>query len=122
LVRSWSGRVWLTPPYGPETTLWLAKLAKHGDGIAIVFARTETRFFFRWVWPHATALLFLRGRLHFHRGDGKRAAANSGGPSVLIAYGDANAVALRVCGLEGAWVDVSGVRLTERADLLFAAG
>lgn len=46
----WSGRVWLNPPYGGETQKWLAKLAAHGNGIAFIFARTETRMFFDSVW------------------------------------------------------------------------
>ena len=65
---------------------WLAKLAVHGSGIAITFARTETKGFQREVWGKASALLFLYGRPHFYR-DGKRAKGNSGGPVVLIGYG-----------------------------------
>lgn len=34
-------------------------------------------------------------------GDGARAKANAGAPSVLVAYGDGNAEALRVCGIRG---------------------
>lgn len=104
----WSGRVWLNPPYGPELGRWLGRLAQHGNGMAIAFARTETRAFFEHVWPRATALLFIRGRLHFHYPDGTRAAANAGGPSVLIAYGSDNAVALARSGIEGAYVPVDG--------------
>jgi hypothetical protein len=94
LAKPWNGRVWLNPPYGQETGKWLARLADHGNGIALVFARTETRMFFEHVWPKADAVLFIDGRLHFHHADGTRAAANSGGPSVLIAYGLANVIAL----------------------------
>lgn len=100
----WSGRVWLNPPYGPVAGQWLRRLAEHGNGIALVFARTETAMFHDWVWPFADALLFLRGRLNFHYPSGERASKNSGGPSVLIAYGDANAEALRNCGIAGALV------------------
>ena len=87
LAQEWAGYTWVNPPYGKEAAAWLEKLAAHGDGIALVFARTETRMFFDHVWPHADALLFIEGRLHFHRPDGTRAKANSGAPSVLIAYG-----------------------------------
>ena len=85
----WHGLVWLNPPYGREAGAWLNRLALHGAGIALVFARTETRSFFDNVWPHAQGLLFLRGRLTFHRPDGSASPKgyNSGGPSVLIAYG-----------------------------------
>lgn len=43
--------------------------------------------FFNYVWEVADAILFIQGRLHFHTPDGKRGKTNSGGPSVLIAYG-----------------------------------
>jgi hypothetical protein len=43
------------------------------------------------VWSKADGLLFLHGRLHFHYPDGTRAAANSGAPSVLVAYGQRDA-------------------------------
>jgi len=43
--------------------------------------------FFKHVWNEATSVLFLKGRLHFHHITGMRATANSGAPSVLVAYG-----------------------------------
>jgi len=107
LSREWAGRVWLNPPYGRETGKWLAKLADHGDGIALIFARTETEMFFSEVWEKADALLFLRGRLHFHHVDGTRARANCGAPSVLIAYGRYNVDALRSSGIQGRLVELT---------------
>jgi len=95
LIKPWFGRVWLNPPYGREAGLWLKRLASHGNGIALIFARTETDMFFREVWKKADALLFLRGRLHFHHVDGTRATANAGAPSVLIAYGQINVESLK---------------------------
>lgn len=102
LAATWSGRVWLNPPYGPQTGEWLARLQKHGNGIALIFARTETSFFRRYAWT-ATALLFLSGRLFFHHGNGGRAKHNAGGPSVLVAYGDDNANRLLCSGLPGGY-------------------
>ncbi|WP_277018966.1 DNA N-6-adenine-methyltransferase [Paracoccus hibiscisoli] len=90
LALPWFGRVWLNPPYGREAANWLDRLADHGNGMALIFARTETDMFFEHVWKKADALAFLRGRLHFHYVDGKRAAANSGAPSVIAAYGVGN--------------------------------
>lgn len=101
LKRPWHGRVWLNPPYGREATAWLDRLATHGCGTALIFARTETEMFFSQVWERAHALLFLRGRLHFHHVDGSRAAANAGAPSVLIAYGEGDACVLDDCGIAG---------------------
>lgn len=94
LAARWSGRVWCNPPYGSETWAWLSKLAEHGDGIALIFARTETAGFVEQVWNKADAVLFLHGRLHFHLPDGTRAAANAGGPSCLVAYGAGNVAVL----------------------------
>jgi hypothetical protein len=89
LLMMWAGFVWCNPPYGDELAVWLNRMALHNDGIALVFARTDTRAFQQNVFPFATGLLFLRGRLTFHRPDGSMPPMghNSGGPSVLIAYG-----------------------------------
>jgi hypothetical protein len=105
LVKAWHGRVWLNPPYGQQTGRWLGRLADHGNGIALIFARTETEDWFEFVWPRASAILFLKGRLYFHHVDGARAKANSGAPSALIAYGASNAIDLQASSLPGALVE-----------------
>lgn len=66
LAQRWFGRVWLNPPYSREAVKWLQRLADHGVGTALVFARTETSWFVETVWRRASAVLFLHGRLHFH--------------------------------------------------------
>jgi hypothetical protein len=106
LLREWQGRVWLNPPFGPKplVLMFMRRMADHNRGIALLFARTETELFHETVWGRAAAVLFLKGRPHFHRQDGTRAKANSGAPVVLIAYGAGDAERLRTCGLAGAWV------------------
>lgn len=105
LLLPWSGRVWLNPPYSTaEIATWLGKLAGHGCGTALIFARTETDAFFANVWERASAVLFIRGRLHFHYPDGRRAPANSGAPSVLIAYGRDDTDILASCPVAGQFV------------------
>ena len=99
----WEGRVWLNPPYS-DARRWLARLADHGRGTAIVFARTETALWFDTIWPRASGLLFLRGRVTFCHVDGRPAKANSGAPSALVAYGSDDAALLRSCGLAGHFV------------------
>lgn len=94
LTQPWEGRVWCNPPYGLEADRWLARCAEHGNAIALIFARTETTMFCKRVWESAGAVLFLRGRLYFHHVNGERAAANAGAPSVLVAYGHENVLAL----------------------------
>ena len=89
LSQDWEGEfVWCNPPYGTQTGKWLEKMAEHNNGIALIFARTETNMFFDNVWNAASTLLFLKGRLKFHYVDGTQAAQNAGAPSVLVAYGD----------------------------------
>lgn len=104
LVQPWRGMVWLNPPYGSEAWTWLDRLAEHGSGIALIFARTETAGFVEQVWSKADAVLFLHGRLHFHYPDGTRAAANSGAPSCLVAYGAEAVERLEKSGLAGSLV------------------
>lgn len=99
LAQPWEGRVWLNPPFGREAVKWLRKLVAHGNGIALVPARTETAMFYECIWNVADAICFMKGRPHFHYADGRRAAANSGAPICLIAYGFANERALRNAGL-----------------------
>lgn len=100
LLKPWAGRVWLNPPYGPETGRWMRRLAGHGDGVALIFARTETEVWFESVWGKATGILFLQGRLSFHHVNGSQASMSAGAPSALIAYGERNLDSLR-CKLPG---------------------
>lgn len=94
-------RIWCNPPYGPQTHEWLKKLSKHGNGIALVFARIETKMFFNYVWGKADAVFVFKGRLNFCTPDGLSSGNNAGGASVLIAYGSSNADCLRAVSLEG---------------------
>ncbi len=75
------------PSLWPKGFRLAGRLVEHNNGIALVFARTETKMFFDHVWGKASGILFIQGRINFHRPDGTRASANSGAPSVLIAYG-----------------------------------
>ena len=94
LSKPWAGRVWLNPPFGREAVKWLRRLRDHGNGIALIPARTETAMFYETVWCHAAGVLFIKGRPHFHYVDGSRAPFNSGAPIALVAYGSENLEAL----------------------------
>lgn len=104
LAQEWNGFVWCNPPFGPDAEVWLSKLADHGNGIGLVPARTETRWFVSQVWNRATAILFLHGRPHFHYPNGDRGKTNSGVPIVLVAYGDVALWQLAACDLPGSLV------------------
>lgn len=86
LMHPWSGRVWLNPPYGGKIAPWMQKMAAHGNGIALVFARTETDWFEHCIWNAASAVLFLYGRLNFFLVNGSESKHNAGAPSCLVAY------------------------------------
>lgn len=106
LAAEWRGRVWCNPPFGKAAGEWAARMADHGDGVLLLPARTETAAWYASVWGRADAILFVRGRPHFHLPGGSRAPYNSGCPIALIAYGASNAAALRASGL-GVVVEVA---------------
>lgn len=81
LMMPWEGCVFINPPYGPWTGKWCDRLLLHGDGIALVAARTDTTWFQRAANAGA-ALFFFRGRLRFDEGEGRPMF-----PSALIAVG-----------------------------------
>jgi len=115
-MRPWEGFVWMNPPYGPQLGDWLGRLAGHpGGGIALTFARTETEAFHRHVWPVASGLYFLRGRLTFYRPDGTIGPGNGGAPSVLSGFGDEALRRLASSPLNGHLV-VSSAAIILRAD------
>lgn len=100
----WAGRVWLNPPFSSKR-IWYERLIEHGNGIALMPARTETHDFQSYMQA-ADALLFLRGRIYFERGS--RPGANGHGNTttppfgiVLCAYGPEMADALMSSGLLG---------------------
>ena len=105
LDREWFGRVWLNPPYVRGQGLWLKKMVAHGNGIACIFANTETRIFHSCIWGAGDGILFLRGRLAFYSVEGKQ-YPDAPSPSCLVAYGKDNARALKESGIEGCYLDL----------------
>lgn len=103
LLMKWIGRVYLNPPYGKGMELWLERLKNHGNGIALIFARTETKCFFEHIWNDADAILFVKGRIRFYHVTGIQ-AGTPGAPSVFIAYGKNNAIALKNSGIAGKYL------------------
>ncbi len=105
LKKEWFGRVFCNPPYGEGIHFWLSKLKQHGNGVALIYARTETKYFFENVWEDADAILFVKRRIRFYRISGIQGGA-PGAPSVFIAYGKENAKALKESGIEGRYLDL----------------
>lgn len=97
LMQQWKGRVWCNPPYGTETADWVEKFCQHKNGVMLVFARTDVAWFQKHA-KRADVICFIRGRVKFVRADGY-AGAGSGAGSMLIAFGDECAKAVRNSGL-----------------------
>ena len=93
LEQPWEGRIWCNPPYGRDTFLWLNKLASHGNGIALIFARTETIGFHKEIWNKADSVFFFKGRLKFFKVDGTE-SGTANAPSCLVAYGENNVLSV----------------------------
>lgn len=105
LTKSWFGRIYMNPPYGKGMETWIEKLKNHGNGIVLIFARTETKCFFNHIWYDADAILFVKGRIKFYNIDGEQ-KGTPGAPSVFIAYGKENALALKNSGIEGRYLNL----------------
>ncbi|WIB65620.1 DNA N-6-adenine-methyltransferase [Curtobacterium sp. MCBD17_040] len=72
LTSPWHGLCWVNPPYD-NTRAWLQKLADHGDGIALVFARTDTTWFHE-AAARADVVCFISGRIRFYKGSTRLSA------------------------------------------------
>lgn len=107
LAHEWFGTVYLNPPYGASVGVWAEKMMKHGDGIMLIFARTETKVWQDFIFPSADGFLFPKRRISFCRPDGTQ-GASSGAPSAFVAWGAGNKnTLLRLCEsgvIEGAFL------------------
>ena len=101
LSKDWNKDfVWMNPPYGRETFKWMSKLATHNNGIALIFARTDTVGFHAEIFNKADVLLFIKGRLRFHYVDGRQ-GDSAGAPSCLVAFGEEAVNRLSNCNIKG---------------------
>lgn len=107
LNREWKGRVWLNPPYSrPLIEQFIKKMANHGNGIALLFNRCDSKMFQDIILEKATAMKFLRNRIRFFRPDGTRGNSPGCG-SILIAFGEENAEILRTCSICGKYIRIN---------------
>jgi hypothetical protein len=102
LSRSWDGkRLFLNPPYGTETFKWMREFAQHKRGVALIFARTDTKGFHEHVFAQAKAIYFVRGRVKFHREDGSCPKNGPAAPSCLVTHTEEDTAAVLNSGLPG---------------------
>lgn len=107
LAQDWFGRVWLNPPFDTRyIALWLERMAARNCGVVLVHARTDTQWW-KVIRYNASAILYLEGRVIFHKPDGSQQStrdgkvANSGAPVALASYGHDDRDILAACGLPG---------------------
>tara|TARA_Y100001963_G_scaffold48485_1_gene68139 strand:+ start:123 stop:680 length:558 start_codon:yes stop_codon:yes gene_type:complete len=102
LDQDWFGRVWLNPPYTRnEMSLWLEKFVNNKEGVALLFNRSDTKWWHDWI-PKTDAILFKKGRVKFLlNGEDK---GSSQAPSILVAMGNECVEAIK--NFEGLFVDL----------------
>ena len=106
LKQPWFGKVWLNPPYGTSTPVWIRRMIEHKNGIALVFSRTDTRWC-QEAMKAATAMLFIAGRIDFvpgHENAHKKSRCGAG--TVIFAFGDDCATALNRMSHRGTFIQV----------------
>lgn len=87
LAQNWFGNVWMNPPYGRTIGQWVRKARTEvAEGravrvVALLPARTDTKWWHDNVQHHASQIMFVRGRLKFGN------AVNSAPfPSVVVVW------------------------------------
>lgn len=88
LTSDWGNSfVFVNPPYGAQTAAWMKKLAEHGNGIALVFARTDVKWFHE-IADQLDAVLFVQSRIRFYQGSKTNRGGSPGAGSMMLAFGD----------------------------------
>lgn len=116
LASPWEGTCWVNPPYGSETRHWMKKLAEHGDGMALVFARTDVRWF-QFYGVQADLICFVSQRVRFYQGSTTSQGGTPGAGSMILAYGAKAAEALRASNLGACFSFVASSRPDAQMDL-----
>lgn len=72
LAQNWGGQiVFCNPPYGRELGKWVHKAyleSRKADTIVVMLipARTDTKYFHKYIYHKAKEIRFIEGRLHFN--------------------------------------------------------
>ena len=87
LKQEWKGNCWMNPPYGREQIKWIEKAYNESQNdakiVCLIPARPDTRVWQNIIFPNASTICFIRGRLKF--GGSKDSAPF---PSALIVFGE----------------------------------
>ena len=85
LAQEWGEKevCWMNPPYGHEIGKWVRKAAlEPAVTVALLPARTDTKWYQQWVQPYASEVRFIAGRVKF-RGAGTTCAPF---PSIIAIF------------------------------------
>lgn len=103
LAQSWHGIVWMNPPYSRALLRpFCARMAAHGDGIALLVNRQDNLLWQEVIFPTASSMIFMRHRVKFLQPDGQKSSPFFG--SCLVAWGRECDCRLRRCNIEGKYV------------------
>ena len=88
LIQDWKGVVWCNPPYGREQVKFIHKALeenkKHNSTVVMLIpARPDTKVWQNVVFPNASQVCFVRGRLKFGN-----ATENAPFPCALVVFGE----------------------------------
>jgi hypothetical protein len=93
----------MNPPYSrPLLRPFVEKLAKHGNGIALLKNQVDNLLFQEVIFTKAASMLFMRHRIKFITSEGVTGSPFFG--SVLVAFGHECDRRLRQCKIEGKYV------------------
>jgi len=86
LIQDWSNEiVFMNPPYGRVIGKWIEKAYKESLKGAVVVclipSRTDTRYWHNYIFPYASDIKFIKGRLKFGSGN-----APAPFPSAIIEF------------------------------------
>lgn len=103
LTQEWKGTVWMNPPYSRILLRkFCEKMARHGNGIALLINRLDNLLWQEVVFPSAKSMIFMRHRVKFIRPDGTTGSPFFG--SCLVGWGDECDRRLRNSGIDGKYV------------------
>lgn len=91
LSATWGAHVcWMNPPYGRELPRWIEKAyvesrVRGATIVALLPARTDTRWFHNYVLPHAE-IRYVKGRLTFRDPDGVDASRPFAWPLMIAIF------------------------------------
>jgi hypothetical protein len=115
LSQPWFGRVWLNPPYGLDTGLWMRRMIHNNNGIAMVFSRTDASWF-QEAMRSADAMLFTSGRVDFVPGrENIHKKGRTGAGTAFFAWTQLCVHALRRLESRGFFIDLTAREQQEAA-------